>query len=419
LFKKKLKMKLAQDLWFKVQAQSGTNVTLTFSQDNTLALGAYRIDGKIIYHNSTNTVPASIFAVARLAVELFGAIMPRPDVIKLTPADWRDLKIEYKAAIYPLMIINRVPAQLLTWCWWHHFPTTAGTSFDYFAGMRNMAIDYKSHFAELMPAYDMQIHDGGTGTLGAMSKIDILHPDFPKVMYQKWLDIGKPAVFNCAETDNRNYWYLRKYRPAPGWFNMLEKEMYERALFFGVRGESIVGKNVRCRLDGKRYVMGKQADDVIAALFKQDTALNLTDMYIQAYKAMEMYFHLQGAYPRFKVYAYALYMQPPSNQWVDLSNFDVYYCGSKTTTREQVDLDVKWSLAWKATGCRFISRPNTLLGTEVPNPLLFADYLHRVKPHGFMQSTDYAASKNENIYMMFRAMQGVEPVDAHREYQNL
>jgi hypothetical protein len=200
---------------------------------------------------------------------------------------------------------------------------------------------------------------------------------------------------------------------------MLEKEMYERLLFFGVIGESMAGRNIRCRLDGKRYTMRQEAWDIIAALFEGAPALNLTDMYIQAYKLMEQYFHLQGAYPRFKVYAYALYMQPPSNQWVDLSNFDVYYCGRKTTTREQVDLDVKWSLAWKATGCRFISRPNTLLGSEVPNPLLFADYLHRVKPHGFMQSTDYTASKNENIYMMFRAMQGVEPLAAQNEYRNV
>jgi hypothetical protein len=412
-------MKLAQELWLRVQAQSGTNVSLTFITDTTLVLGAYRIDGKTIYHNSTASIPAAIFAVSRLAVELFGAIMPQPDVIKLTPAVWRDLQIDYQPTIYPLMIINRVPAQLLTWCWWHHFPTTPGTPFDYFAGMRNMATEYTSQYPELMPVYDMQIHDTGSGLLGPTAKVDIMHADFPKLMFQKWKDIGEPAIFNCADTDNRNYWYLRKYKPAPIWFNNLEKEMYERSLFFGVLGESLAGKNIRCRLDGKRYTMRQEAWDVIASLFEGATALNLTDMYIQAYKIMEQYFHLQGAYPRFKVYAYALYMQPPSNQWVDLNKFDVYYCGSKTTTREQVDLDVKWSEKWKATGCRFISRPNTLIGIEVPNPVLFADYLHRVKPHGFMQSTDYTASKNENIYMMFRAMQGVEPLAAQNEYRNV
>ena len=253
----------------------------------------------------------------------------------------------------------------------------------------------------------------------AMSKIDILHADFPKLMYQKYLDSGSPYLFNCAETDNRNYWYLRKYRPAPLWFNNLEKEVYEKAIFLGELREisTIVGKNLRSKLDKQRYTFRQEAWNIIAALFEGGTILNLTDMYIQAYKQMEQYFHLQGAFPRFKIYAYALYMQPPGNAWVDLRNFDVYYCGSKTTTQQQVDLDVKWSQAWKATGCRFISRPNTLLGTEVPDPLLFADYLYRVKPHGFMQSTDYSPAKNENIYLMFRALHGVNTEQSLKEFR--
>jgi hypothetical protein len=392
-------MKKAKDLWERICKLAGRIIFLTFIQDTSLPFGSYKITGSKIAWSGDENTPADIFAVARLAWELFGAIMPRPGEIILQKNTEAAQEFSYIPKYQPLSLDNLVSGKIKEWFSWHHVPTIRLTE-DFH---RSWWLSLAQNNPNIAPA----------SGIDELTKPDILHPDFPSICFANYIERGSPDQYSCFEIDGGNYWWVEKYFKAPEWFNPIEKDFWSKTLLYAGNFERQPGEY---KLEGVPYTYSQEAFNTIQSLPRAGaTRLNYTELYIKAYKAIEAYFHQQGAHPRFRILAYARYYEAP--QWASLENFDVYFCppGSTVWTPEGMETAlINWQ-RWRQTGARMIARPNWWLDLT-DTYALHCEFIRRIKPDGIVIDTKYDPAININIYTMMRTLQGATLQQAEKEF---
>ncbi len=314
-------MQAAINLWNIIKQKAGVTVDLQFLADNSLPAGAYCVKGTTVTHNSTTANPGAVYAVARIAEELFDAIMIRPDaegIIIQRFGSWRDLNISYTPTLERNNYVNvNASGWDRTWMHWHHVPTEGSGGSDF----------HKSWFLGLAQKYPQL---APAGNVVENTKPDITHPDFPAIIYSEWERRGRPDVCSLFEIDGTQFWWLIKHCPPPAYLNPGEINRYAVAL----------GSNIPRPGDGKKQNVNGVAytltDNLTWAQVnmprnnrysQQDQdRFNLTGYYLKMYKDVERYFDKQGAkHVRFNVLGYSAYRCMPDNVYIDLSRFNVYY----------------------------------------------------------------------------------------------
>jgi hypothetical protein len=418
---------LARSLWDIIQSKTGLKKDLLFIQDHTLPVGAYRIKGDEIRYNDDRGHAGSVYAVSRLSNELFQAIMTAPSTqeIYVEKGEWRDLNIEYTP---PYVVCNftnlPISGDERTWLWWHHIPNygTGGATFN------------RSWFLNLCVKYP-QLGQPGV-TPHAKMKPNIFHPEFPSIIYQEWVERGRPDVCSLFEIDGNGYWWAHEIvAPPPNDLNPWELNRYRTATSQGLARDPVRRNPDGSwaewgRVDGIRYPLTDKFDNALS-VFERNRAgssrYNYTKYYIPMYKAVEKYFEEQGAgHVRFNILAYHCYRELTRDSiGTDLSKFNVYYTSVAPTewTQERMMLDRTETRRWWTTKCKLIWRPNLWFRDRFYPFLNFQKHTAYVRLMEFdgIWITGYTPAaiplvQGINYYTMFRQLQGVRFQQSVQEY---
>jgi hypothetical protein len=380
----------AQNLWSKIKAQAAIDVDLTFVRDSSLPIGAYKIHGPLVVHCSTDDEPGAVYAVARIAAEM-GFAMHQPGVItRESVKPFTDWKIDYVPQYDILHLDNKVPGKLKPWFHWHHVPT--------------VPLDESYH-----RSWWIQFPHRYPKIASGVTRCNILHEQFPIIVYQDWLERRKPETVSLFEVDGTGYAWAANVISTPAGLNAFEKECWDKTIAIGARTDKPLG--TRVSRAGKVMYYTQRAADAINSLPYNDNSdrpkVNYTDLYVRAYKAIEACFHAHGERPRFRVLAYACYFKAPA--FVNMSGFDVHYVspGAGAWTRELMEADLLNWQAWKLTGAKMIWRPNLWLNNNLPDMGLVTEFIKRARPDGLVCATNYRAELNSSLYAIFKALQGL------------
>jgi hypothetical protein len=397
----------AKYLWKIIEQKSGVQKELTFVPFDAEP-GSYNISGSTIYYSDASNNPGSVYAVAALSGALHVAVMTKPDISGihlLKPGKWQDLSLSYT----PKYVVNNyvnIPNSgwERTWMWWHHIPTlgTGGANFN-----RSWWLGMCLKYPQLAPP---------TGPIGFNTKPNILHKDFPKIVYDEWVLRGKPEYCSLFEIDGSGFWWATDLFPIPKELNETDKQAFRGCISIG-------------RIN---YWYNRQSPYFKANIRKwlpvvDSIRVNLNDFYVQAYKNIEAYFNEQGATSvRFNILGYSAYRVPSATVMAtDLSRFDLYYTSPlpATWTQSEMMKDRQVWNHWKATGARMIWRPNLWFTDRFYPHLNFQKhcaFVRLVQPDGLL-ITGYTPAaipliQGLNYYTMFRQSQGVNFQQSVQEY---
>jgi hypothetical protein len=381
----------AESLWSLICSKAGVSKKLHFVEDKKQPVGGYTIKADTVFHNSDNNNQGAVYAVSRIAEELYDAVMIRPEpdgIILQKKSGWKDLYITYVPKYVRLNFTNNRPdPNTRLWLWWHHIPTypTSDGRFWHVSWFRGLALKYP----EIAP------HEG---QITESTKCDITHPRLPEIIYKEWQARGSPNYCSLFELDGTRFWWLLRLNPAPVYLNDGEKDRYYTALLSNIHPSFTSGQ--RFTLNGIRYTLTDNLAWALAIYPKNNkyaraerSRYNLTSYYLRFYKAVQAYFDSQGAnHVRFNILAYSAYRCLPDHEQVDLTRFDVYYTSptARSWTNEEMLQDAAEAKKWKRTGANLIWRPNHLFKPE--NRLIYpliSEYLKNVEFDGFQLAPYY------------------------------
>jgi len=407
-------------------------------KDTSLTFPSYKIRGSQVRYNGDRDNNTAYYAVARMAEDLLGAKMPYPDPNTITCTkivkNWDTLRfynVTWNDSYYKKMHYFNVSPKggERSWFMWHHFTTKPVPNEYYITHFMGLAQKYP-HLTEFPPE---QIKND--------TKIDLLHPDVPKIIYDIWVEKGKPSVFSLHEID-ANFFPYSKYFTVPPNLNRYEQEAFARAVQVGQMTGNGFDRNpdgsikLRCKTypDGEQSCITQYYADNIRKwipyyVIKEGGKgrIILTSFYLDAWKKMEQYFIDQGANNvRFIIDAYsARYYLDPSYTPPNLKNFDVLYnpMGAATWNRQEMENDIQNFRRWEATGARVFWRPNLWYNNRFDPYFNFAlhnEFPYRTKPEAF-QISGYTPSaipgtQAINFYTMLRILQGRSPQEARDDF---
>lgn len=410
-------------------------------KDETLPFSSYTIRGSQIRYNGDRDNNTAVYAIARLSEDLLGAKMlwpsgdsiicsestPQSDEIKRKLTTY---SVTWRSQYYTIMFFNQsTRGDEALWFQWHHISTAGHPAGIHTSGFRGLAKKYPYLNRYITP----------TTVVTDTKKIDLLHPDVPGILYEKWVADGKPKIVNLFEIDGTDFPYRYKF-PLPSGLNRYEQETFGDTIAAAtpIRFDTVNGKfQGKCKKydDGENSCITKYYADNIGKWLHFYMAANrpdsrgrlvLTPFYIEAYKNIEKYFIQKGVTDvRYMIFAYSAYYYMPPDLQVDLSNFDVYYTspGSSSWNRSDMENDIANYNRWKKTGAIMIWRPNLWFANRFDpyfNFNLHNEFVSRVKPDGFMV-TGYTpgaipAAHGINYYTLFRTLQGRTPQEALNDY---
>jgi hypothetical protein len=401
----------ASDLWKVVSEKAGLKKNLVIKTDSSISEGGYRISADTIYHRSISTNPGAVYAVARIAEELWDAIMIRPGndgIIIQRPGPWRDLEISYTPTLVRANMINRsIDAASRTWLHWHHFPTK---------GSLDSTFWHQSWFIGLCLKYPQLAPP--SGAVNEHTKPNVMHPDFPKIMHAEWVARGRPNHCNLFEIDGTQFWWMNNHYTPPAYLNLAERERFPTSISQSIKPTLAVGTMVRAS-DGKRYPITENFFIAFNAVPNQNKypkstnyRANYTAFYLDAFTKVKRYFDLQGdSHVIFNMLAYGGYRCLPEGDW-DLSRFHVYYTspGANAWEWEEMILDSREFVKWKRAGAKVIWRPNFILRPQ--NRLIYnliTTYIQITQPDGYQIPTytvpTWPLGNGIDIYATMRAIQ--------------
>ncbi len=187
----------------------------------------------------------------------------------------------------------------------------------------------------------------------------LLHDDLPAILYQDWIDRGRPDTYSLFEVDGNGYWWQAEQYDFTG-LNDGNRDWAKKVLGQGLEPDwshpSIANSpnTPEMRAWWNDNVIVHQAHPL------GKRRVSHLHLYIEAYKKIEEYFISQGANIRFRILGYAAYYFWNENPDVDLSNFDLYLCPPETQRWDSKTRNVATQnmRRWARTGCRIIFRPN-------------------------------------------------------------
>jgi len=312
------------------------------------------------------------------------------------------------------------------WFLWHHLqtenpPRSGGTDLMRVIGEK---------FPHLVPQ--------GSSATSKGQKVNLLHPDVPKIFYDQWVTDGKPKIVKILELDGTGFPYADEF-PMPEGLNRYEQETFKGTISSGtpIRHQYVKGKfqgGCKTYEDGEKSCITEYYAKNLRTWLTFYVAneggrekIVLTPLYLKAYKNIEKYFIEQGATnTRFLIYAYsAYYYIPPGENIPDLKNFEVEYVSplAQAWNREYMEKDIENFRRWQSSGAEIIWRPNLWYNRPLEPYFLFAlhnEFVYREKPDGIMLTGYTPGSvpgvQGVNFYTMFRVMQGTTPEQALEDY---
>jgi hypothetical protein len=402
----------AQNLWKVIETKSGVKKPLTFISTTDVP-GSYRIQGDTIYYSDERNNPGSVFAVARLAEEIYDAIMIRPGsdgIIIQKNEGWKRIEAEYTPLYVRNNWVNRpTNPDNRTWLYWHHIPNKGSldSTFWHLSWFEGMCLRYP----QLAPK------DGRIIT--EQTKPDITHPDFPKIIYDEWVARGRPAFCNLFELDGTGFWWMNQYYLPPANLNLGERETFVKAVNQGTKPLLAIGSSVRAS-DGKRYPITANLFTALNAIPNQNKypkapnfRHNYNAFYLDVFIKIREYFDKQGDdHVIFNILAYSSYRCLPHGDY-DLRRFHVYYTSqtAQAWDWDEMIMDAKEFVKWKSTAAKVIWRPNFILRPQ--DRLIYSlvtTYIQLTQPDGFQippyTSPSWPLGHGIDYYAIMRTMQG-------------
>lgn len=401
------------------------NEYIDIQKDPTLPSPSYKIQGSQIAYNGDRFNNTALFALARVSEDLFDAKMlwPSEDGLvcrkTLTPEQITNVlgayKKEWKPDYYIMDFgITLGPAER-TWFHWNHMSTKQPEPLynrsDTFLGIAKK-------YPHMAGVPENQIDN--------YTKVDLGHPDLPKIVYDTWVANGRPQFVSLFEIDGGDYHPYIDDFPLPEGLNPYEEETFKYTIQSG--GTVIRKAGQKKTIGGKSYTLSEEFVNNLKTWlpFYGTNSLVLTPQYLKGYKNIEQYFKEQGVNNvRYMIYGYARYYYMPTDQNVDLSNFDVFYSspGVRNGDRSVMERDLENWERWERTGATMIWRPNLWFRNELDpffNFNLHNEYVSRANPDGYM-ITGYLpgsvpGTQSVNFYTMFRTLQGRSPSQALDDY---
>jgi hypothetical protein len=388
---------------------------IDIKKDTSLSFPSYKIEGSQVTYNGDSRNNTALYALARVSEDLLEAKMlwPGDDGIfcKTKPSDEQIKNIlgVYKKEWRPnyewVQFFSANPSRdERTWFQWNHMSTDLTDPYTQTSMFKGLAIKYP------YLAVDKTAKD--------TTKINLLHPDVPKIIYDKWVAEGRRGTVNLFEIDGSNY--ETSYMTPPEGLNEFDLEAFKKSVYWaqpiGVDGDTLSKKTSQYYKDNLRKWLP----------FASNDRLILTPVYLRSYKSVEKYFQEQGVNNvRFNILSYhAYYYLPPGELIPDLSNFDVYYTspGATRWNRASMEADITNYNRWKSSGARMVWRPNIsfnyLLDPTI-NLNLYNEFVTRTKPKYFQISGStniLPGIQGINSYTMFRTIEGRSPSQALDDY---
>lgn len=403
----------AKNLWRIIEDKAKIKKNINFVEQENVA-GSYKIIKDTIYYTDESNNLGSVYAIARLAEELFDAIMIKPGIdgiIIQKNEGWKDIEVSY----IPLYIrnnwVNRpTNPDNRTWLYWHHIPNK---------GSLDSTFWHKSWFEGMCLRYPQLAPKDGR-VINEQTKPDITHIDFPKIIYEEWIARGRPDYCNLFELDGTDFWWMNKYYIPPSNLNIGEQERYQMCINQSIKPNVQVGFWVRARLDGKRYQLTDNFFTTLNAIPNQNKypksasyRNNYTAFYLTSFIKIKDYFDKQGdTHVNFNILAYSGYRCLPEGDF-DLKRFYVYYTSptANAWNWEEMIIDSKEFIKWKKTGAKVIWRPNFILRPQ--DRLIYnltTTYIKLTQPDGFQippyTSPTWPLGHGIDYYAVMRTMQG-------------
>jgi hypothetical protein len=256
-----------------------------------------------------------------------------------------------------------------------------------------------------------------TGRVNSHTKINLLHPDAPAAIYQKWAEMGKPPVCSLFEIDGNGYWWQSEHYDYSG-LDKGSEDWFRKSLAQGLVPALIDQAKPEARQWWEKNVISHQAHP------EGKNRVSHLRLYFDAYKAIEYYFKQKNAKCRFRILAYgAYYYIHPGMKVPDLSNFDVYFCPPEcqiwdTKSRLMATENLR---RWARSGAKMIFRPNLFsnnhLSVHRHNQLApFLVQLRKVNGGLFLTSNYIPGMAPVDWYIRFRVMKGLSRQRAANEF---
>jgi hypothetical protein len=410
-------MKEAISLLGILNKRVNTKISITFIPEDKGYL-FYEINGSginwTVRHKSTSSCRSAVYAVARIAELVFNAKLLLPDVESLTVNPYKELTDineiwtppphRWVGTTSDSVLINGIWVKQeigeRTWFDWHHMPIIDDKSI-HFSNFDGIALKYP----QLAAKHPKNPPLNETTKLD-LRKIDEIAP----ILFQIWLDKGKPKEFSLFELDGTNFDYT--YVTPPPNLTPSELEFFKSVVTGGAPNLAIIGK----------YVSQNFIDNIRNWIpFDNSDRIILTEIYLKFYKGVEKYFKDNGADCRFRILAYSAYYLFPKNSTYDLSNFTVYYT-ARTNDPKGDRLNWKY---WERTGAKMIWRPNLWyawpLMPYTRNHLIAQSVLYTRTNEYMIDGYSYCrmfATQGFNYYTLARMQRGISYFQAFKEWRD-
>jgi len=417
-----------------IKNNCGVDLSLSFDikKDTNLPPASYKIRGSQVTYNSDTYNNTAVYAIARASEDILKAFMLKPgddgiicknkptteqikNVLTFYSKDWQ---LPYFRTRF---VDSNLRGGEVLWFQWNHIPYKSMSSL-YKNRLEGLAIKYP-HLTPFPPS-----------EIKEETKINLLHDDLPKILYDEWIANGKPKEVRLFESDGTGFVYADQF-PMPEGLNKYEQGTFKGTVSSGqpIRFKYVDGKfsgSCNTSPDGEKLCITEYFGENIKkwlpfyqATKNSSERIVLTPIYFEGYKKIENYFIQNGATDvRFLVYAYsAYYYIPPGTSVPDLSNFDVYYVSPAATewNSAEMERDLDNFNNWKRSGARMIWAPN-LWHKNNSNFMIHNEFVYRAKPDGFAVAgyTANTAREAEGViyYSMFRILQGRTPDQALDDY---
>jgi hypothetical protein len=311
----------------------------------------YDIDGNTIMYGGDMAVAA----VGNFCEKHFGAywIWPSKSGLFVQPKTL-PIKTRYKTEFlrdYIMRVERRLTGVHAEYVLWHHCPSRVDETNFHKTWFRGLALKYPQ-----LARPNVRIKED--------SSIDLLHPDAPAAIEEKWIELGSPPVVSLFPPDGNDDWWCANQYDYSG-LSKGDEDWMRKAITQALYPQLLPKGSPEVQAWFAKNVAWNKASE------SGKSRISNLHIYLDAYKKIEYYFKQKGHKVRFRILAYSSYYFAKNGlKFPDLNNFDVYYCspqaGALDYTTQDVRADLQNLRRWQKSNCKFAWRPNFFQHNALP-----------------------------------------------------